>query len=82
MLDIQHLIDICAPQAEHLAHPRIRGDPGELGLHALEQRPGGLRAPVEQRQAIARAGLRVQEEHRGLGVGQDVLAGLVEELEG
>ncbi|MCY1526114.1 hypothetical protein D9M68_611180 [compost metagenome] len=82
MLDSQYLVNIRAEQAEHTAHASVRGDPGELGLHALEQRPCGFRAPIEQRQTIARAGLRMQEEHRGLRVGQDVLAGLVEELEG
>lgn len=81
VLDVQHLVDVGALQAEHAAHADLRGNAGELGLHALEQRPCGLGAAVEQREAEAGAGFRMDDERRYLGVGEDVLARLVEELE-
>jgi len=81
MFDVQHLIDVGALQAEHAAHAGLRGNAGELRLHALEQRAGGFGAPVEQGQTVARRGLRMQQQRGGLRVGQDVFARLVEELE-
>jgi hypothetical protein len=80
-VDVLHGIDVGALETEHLGHAAVRGDARQPRLHALEQRPGGLRAQVAQVQAIETRCHRVEHQHRGMGVGQDVLARLVEELE-
>ena len=81
-LDGEHPVDVGAEQPEHPGHAGLRGDAGELGLHALEQRAGRFGAQVADGDAIARRGVGVHHQDRCLRIGEDVLAGLVEELEG
>jgi len=78
----QHPVHVRPLQAEYPGHAGMGGDAGELGLHALEERPGGLGAQVAQAQPVTRHRLVIDHQCGGVGVGQDVLAGLVEELEG
>ncbi len=80
-LDRRDRVDVGAAQLEHALHAGVRGDAGQLRLHALEHRPVGLGAQVADVQAMERGGGRVQHQHRGVRVGQDVLPRLVEELE-
>lgn len=60
----------------------MRGDAGELGLHVLEQRAFRLRAQIFELQTVMRGRHGVDHLHHGAGIGQDVLARGVEELEG
>ncbi len=59
----------------------MRGDAGELRLHALEERPLGLGAQVLEAQAERGAGLRVHELRHRASRREHVLARLAEELE-
>ena len=61
--------------------PACEAMPGELGLHALEQRPRVLGAQVAHREPVLRAGVRVDHDHRRARVLEHVLPRLAEELE-
>jgi len=80
-LDRLHLVDIRAQQAEHFGHAGVRGDARQHGLHLLEQRALRFGAQVAHRQPEVRAAVRVDHLHHGVGIDEDVLAGLVEKLE-
>jgi hypothetical protein len=80
-LDPLDLVEVGAAQAEDAAHAGVRGDAGQLGLHALEQRALGLGAQVARGDAVHRAVPRVHHQQLGHRVGQHVAPRLVEELE-
>jgi len=80
-LDREHAVDVRTQQAEHPGHAGVRGDAGELCLHAFEQRPFGFGARILQRDPVLGRRLRIDYDHRGARVGEHVLARLVEELE-
>ena len=57
-------------------------DAGQLRLHALEQRAILFGVQVADMDAKVLCGDRVQYQQGGAGIGQDVLARLVQKLEG
>ena len=79
--DVLHGVDVGALELKHLGHARMRRNARQLRAHALEHRAAVLGAFVQQVQAVEMGGERVQHQHGRARVAQDVLAGLVEELE-
>ena len=74
LLDRHHFIHVGAEQLEHAGHAGVRRDAGQLGLHALEQRPFGLGAQVPQLAADTIAALIGSiTSSVGARVGEDVL---------
>ena len=80
-LDLLHRVDVRALERKHLRQALVRGNARQLRAHALEQRALGFGAQIAQLQAVVLCRHRVEQQHRGAGVGQDVLTRLVEELE-
>jgi hypothetical protein len=58
------------------------GYAGKSRLHILEQRPFGLGAQILQREPVVHTARRIDDLHHGVGIGEDVLASLAEELKG
>ncbi len=82
-IDLGHGVDpvnVRAAQAEHARHAGVRGDAGELRLHALEQRAGVFGAQVSGRELVLGPGVRMDHEHGRARVLQHVLPRLAEEL--
>ena len=67
---------------EHATHARVGGDARQLGLHGFEERTCGFGPLVGQVDPVLLGRLGVDEAQGGAGIGQDVLAGPVEELVG
>jgi hypothetical protein len=79
--DLQHLINVRTQQLEHMGHAGVRGNAGQLRFHALKQGALRLGVQVAQMDAEKLGRGRMQHQHRGVRIGQDVLPRLVEKLE-
>lgn len=73
-------VDVRSTQPEHAGHARVRRNPGQLGLHALEQRPGVLGPQVRHGQLVLLARVGVDHDQGRTGVLQHVLPCLAEKL--
>ena len=74
--------DVGAEEPEDLFEPMVRGDPGKLGLHRLEERPGRPRLHIVKIEPVLRQRGRIEYLDTGLPGREQVSAGLVEELVG
>ena len=81
-IDFQYFINVRSQELEDVSHARMRCNARQLGFHALKQRPMCLSAQVTNMQPVATAGDRVYDFQQGVGIAQNVLSGLVEELKG
>jgi hypothetical protein len=78
--DPGYLVDIRTEQAEYAGHTGMGRDPGQLHAHRFEHRPARLRTEIAQLQSILGPGVRIDDDRLREPVGEDVAAGLVEEL--
>ena len=80
--DVEHPVDVCAAQHEHLVHAGLRGDAGELCLHVFEQRAFGFGAHVMQLEPEVAKTAGLDHLHLRVGMGEHIFARLAEELVG